>query len=118
MRCRSCASGDAGSSGFQYRALSRMAQRQGGPRAYHSTNIGPSCETRPPCRESRVPRCSNSMLEPELGAEGAALEPVQLTKRFGDFTAVDGLDLRVDKGELFGLLGPNGAGKTTTIRLL
>jgi ABC-2 type transport system ATP-binding protein len=56
-------------------------------------------------------------LEPvESGA--LAVELTQLTKRFGEFTAVDGLDLRVDKGELFGLLGPNGAGKTTTIRLL
>ena len=55
----------------------------------------------------------------EVGeAEAAALELTQLTKRFGEFTAVDGLDLRVDRGELFGLLGPNGAGKTTTIRLL
>ncbi len=41
-----------------------------------------------------------------------------LTKRFGDFTAVDGLDLRVETGEFFGLLGPNGAGKTTTISML
>jgi ABC-2 type transport system ATP-binding protein len=47
-----------------------------------------------------------------------ALELAGLTKRFGDFTAVGGLDLRVSPGELFGLLGPNGAGKTTTIRLL
>ncbi len=39
-----------------------------------------------------------------------------LVKRFGDKTAVDGLDLSIRKGEFFGLLGPNGAGKTTTIR--
>ncbi|MBR4226897.1 MAG: ABC transporter ATP-binding protein, partial [Candidatus Methanomethylophilaceae archaeon] len=39
-----------------------------------------------------------------------------LVKRFGDKTAVDGLDLSVRKGELFGFLGPNGAGKTTTLR--
>ncbi|HEV7909349.1 MAG TPA: ATP-binding cassette domain-containing protein [Pseudonocardiaceae bacterium] len=37
---------------------------------------------------------------------------------FGDITAVDGVDLEVDEGEVFGLLGPNGAGKTTTIRLM
>jgi ABC-2 type transport system ATP-binding protein len=42
----------------------------------------------------------------------------QLTKRFGDFTAVDALSLEVAPGELFGFLGPNGAGKTTTIRML
>ena len=41
-----------------------------------------------------------------------------LTKQFGDVTAVDGLSLSVSKGELFGLLGPNGAGKTTTINIL
>jgi len=41
-----------------------------------------------------------------------------ITKKFEDLTAVDGLSLVVDKGELFGLLGPNGAGKTTTINIL
>ncbi|HYB84368.1 MAG TPA: ATP-binding cassette domain-containing protein [archaeon] len=41
-----------------------------------------------------------------------------LTKNFGHFTAVDGLDVSVPRGELFGLLGPNGAGKTTTVRML
>lgn len=41
-----------------------------------------------------------------------------LTKVFGHFTAVDGLNLNVRGGELFGLLGPNGAGKTTTVRML
>ncbi len=41
-----------------------------------------------------------------------------LTKRFGDFTAVDGVDFDVRHGEIFGFLGPNGSGKTTTIRML
>jgi lipooligosaccharide transport system ATP-binding protein len=41
-----------------------------------------------------------------------------LTKRFGDFTAVDGIDFDVQKGEAFGLLGPNGAGKTSTMRMI
>ncbi len=41
-----------------------------------------------------------------------------LVKRYGKFTAVDHLDLRVRKGEIYGLLGPNGAGKTTTIKML
>jgi ABC-2 type transport system ATP-binding protein len=42
----------------------------------------------------------------------------QLTKRYDKFTAVDGIDLAVPRGELFGLLGPNGAGKTTIIKML
>ncbi len=41
-----------------------------------------------------------------------------LTKKFGDFVAVDGIDLQVRRGEIFGFLGPNGAGKTTTMRML
>jgi ABC-2 type transport system ATP-binding protein len=41
-----------------------------------------------------------------------------LTKRYGSFTAVDGIGLDVPRGELFGFLGPNGAGKTTTLRMI
>jgi ABC-2 type transport system ATP-binding protein len=41
-----------------------------------------------------------------------------LTKRYGGFTAVGGIDLQVPRGELFGFLGPNGAGKTTTLRMI
>ena len=48
----------------------------------------------------------------------SAIEVVNLTKKYGNLTAVDGIDFRVAKGEFFGLLGPNGAGKTTTIRML
>ncbi|MCF8239989.1 MAG: ABC transporter ATP-binding protein [Melioribacteraceae bacterium] len=42
----------------------------------------------------------------------------KLTKSFGDFVAVDSLDLNINKGDLFGFLGPNGAGKTTTIKMI
>ncbi|HVC25014.1 MAG TPA: ATP-binding cassette domain-containing protein [Acidimicrobiales bacterium] len=41
-----------------------------------------------------------------------------LTKRFGSFTAVDGVDFTIGRGEVFGFLGPNGAGKTSTMRML
>ena len=42
----------------------------------------------------------------------------KLTKKYGDFTAVDGIDFEVKRGEAFGLLGPNGAGKSTTMRMI
>src|SRR5215212_8473507 len=47
-----------------------------------------------------------------------AIETRRLTRRFGDFTAVDGLDLRVERCTFYGFLGPNGAGKSTTIKML
>lgn len=46
------------------------------------------------------------------------IETEDLSKQFGDFTAVDGVSLQVGKGQVLGLLGPNGAGKTTTVRML
>ena len=52
------------------------------------------------------------------GADGAAIHAQGLVRRFGKFVAVDGVDLRVDKGEVFGFLGPNGSGKTTVIKML
>lgn len=48
----------------------------------------------------------------------AAVVTRGLTKKFGSFTAVNGLDLTIARGEIYGFLGPNGAGKTTTIRML
>jgi ABC-2 type transport system ATP-binding protein len=47
-----------------------------------------------------------------------AIEVEDLTKRFGNFTAVDQINFKVESGELFGFLGPNGAGKTTTVRMI
>jgi ABC-2 type transport system ATP-binding protein len=51
------------------------------------------------------------MTEPAVVTEGIA-------RRFGDFWAVDGVDLRIDSGEIYGFLGPNGAGKSTLVRML
>ena len=52
----------------------------------------------------------------------ASAEPLirgtNITKRFGSFVAVDGIDFRVEPGEAFGFLGPNGAGKTSTMRMV
>ncbi|WP_231189265.1 ABC transporter ATP-binding protein [Haladaptatus sp. DYF46] len=47
-----------------------------------------------------------------------AIDLSDVTKRFGDFTALDGLDLSIEDGEIFGFLGPNGAGKSTAINIL
>jgi ABC-2 type transport system ATP-binding protein len=61
--------------------------------------------------EPRVEPAPDSAASPAIRAKA-------LTKRYGEFTAVDKLDLTVRHGEVFGLLGPNGAGKTTTILML
>ncbi len=47
-----------------------------------------------------------------------ALEAIGLVKRFGDFTAVDGVSFAAAPGAVLGMLGPNGAGKTTTVRMM
>ncbi|MBA3852476.1 MAG: ATP-binding cassette domain-containing protein, partial [Chloroflexi bacterium] len=52
------------------------------------------------------------------GSAGPLISARGLTKRFGDFTAVDGIDFDVAPGEAFGFLGPNGAGKTSTMRMI
>jgi len=46
------------------------------------------------------------------------IETNNLTKKYGKFTAVNNVDLKVPKGGIYGFLGPNGAGKSTTIRML
>jgi ABC-2 type transport system ATP-binding protein len=56
--------------------------------------------------------------EVPLGRDDLVVETQDLTKRFGDRTAVDSVELRVPRGVAFGYLGPNGAGKTTLIRML
>jgi len=53
-----------------------------------------------------------------VGAASTAIRATGLTRRFGDFIAVDGVDLEIRKGEIFGFLGSNGSGKTTTMRML
>jgi len=54
----------------------------------------------------------------EVTVTGNIIELTGLTRRYGQFTAVDNLDLTVARGEIFGLLGPNGAGKSTTILMM
>jgi ribosome-dependent ATPase len=58
-------------------------------------------------------------IPPRAGAGGDwAIEAAGLTRRFGDFTAVDGVSFRIGRGEIFGFLGSNGCGKTTTMKML
>jgi len=53
-----------------------------------------------------------------LRLDELAVQTVGLAKTYGDVHAVDGVDLEVERGEIYGFLGPNGAGKTTVIRML
>jgi ABC-2 type transport system ATP-binding protein len=61
---------------------------------------------------------SATSVSPSATTSAAAIEIHDLVKRFGDFTALDGLSLTVESGEIFGLLGPNGSGKTTAINII
>ena len=55
---------------------------------------------------------------PVMATKEVLIAAKQLTKRYGDFTAVNGIDFEVRRGESFGFLGPNGAGKSTTMRII
>jgi ABC-2 type transport system ATP-binding protein len=61
---------------------------------------------------------SGSASRAEIVESRVAIEAKNLTKRYGEFAAVNSLNLKVFEGEFFGLLGPNGAGKTTTVKML
>ena len=72
--------------------------------------LGKAADTAPPMAAPRA--------GPPRPATGDAVAVTDLTRRFGDFTAVDRISFRVPHGQIFGFLGPNGAGKSTTIRML
>jgi ABC-2 type transport system ATP-binding protein len=72
---------------------------------------GPGAETHPAQGRSGTP-------QENLQAGEVVVEVRDLTKKFGNFTAVDNVTFQVRRGDIFGLLGPNGAGKSTTFRML
>src|SRR5512135_3897302 len=57
-------------------------------------------------------------MNPDALAPPAPIEVRALVKRYGELTAVDGVDLTVNVGDVYGYLGPNGAGKTTSLRMM
>ena len=57
-------------------------------------------------------------MKKETNSDRYVIETQNLTKKYNSFLAVDGLNLRINKGEVFGFLGPNGAGKTTSIKMM
>ena len=67
---------------------------------------------------SRVSETAAATVTRDTAAATPLIRARKLTKRFGDFTAVDGIDLEVRPGEAFGFLGPNGAGKSSTMRMI
>ena len=81
-----------------------------GSRSFDKLRAG---QARPADQRSERPIAdlSEAATSPAIAVSG-------LTKRFGDFTAVDNIDFEVPRGQVFGFLGPNGSGKTTTIRML
>ena len=76
---------------------------------------------RPEARPEDAPRVRRRVTVAAVLADvpdDAVIVARRLTKQYGEFTAVDRLDLTIRRGEVFGLLGPNGAGKTTTVLML
>src|SRR5829696_3319518 len=71
--------------------------------------------TASPARETASPSAGTSNVTPHASPD---VEIIGVTKRFGDVTAVDGMDLRIARGEFYSLLGPSGCGKTTTLRMI
>lgn len=107
--------GFAGGVGVKSRQLSLV---KGGCVSQLAFNLG---GLRAACELSRCPLkhwASMESIRIVQDKMSAAIETKNLVKRYGNVTAVDGLSLRVDRGEIYAFLGLNGAGKTTTIRML
>jgi ribosome-dependent ATPase len=68
--------------------------------------------------EEKSRRHRSLAIPPRQASDDIAIEAHDLTMRFGDFVAVDRVNLRIERGEIFGFLGSNGCGKTTTMKML
>jgi len=93
----------------------------GAAAAEAGTTATDTSDGRPDPRPDDAPRVRRRITVAEVLADvpdDAVIVARRLTKQYGDFTAVDRLDLTIHRGEVFGLLGPNGAGKTTTVLML
>jgi ABC-type Fe3+/spermidine/putrescine transport system ATPase subunit len=71
--------------------------------------------TASPAPQTAPPPTRTSTVSPPTAPD---VEIIGVTKRFGDVTAVDDMDLRIARGEFYSLLGPSGCGKTTTLRMI
>src|SRR5215813_5622701 len=78
-----------------------------------ATTLTPGQSDAPPRIESHA-----APLPPIAELPAPAIVTRQLTKRYGSLTALDSLDLVLEKGDVFGFIGPNGAGKSTTMKIL
>ena len=98
-----------------------MAEDAAKPMETASTTPTPGQEGTPPQRETPPPTRTESApapLPPLAKLPAPAIVTRQLTKRYGSLTALDSLDLVLEKGDVFGFIGPNGAGKSTTMKIL
>ena len=100
-----------------------MSERDSGsPEGQHPEEPGAAEAAAPP--EQEAPREAQTPPEAPPSGDDVVIETRNLTKVFADFwgrpkvTAVENLNLRIRRGEVFGLLGPNGSGKTTTVKML
>lgn len=97
-----------------------MPKPRRAPARAASTATKSTAQKKPAARKPRVPKPVDGEpveVEPEKPRE-IALRLTGLVKRFGDKTAVAGIDLEIEAGSFFGIVGPNGAGKTTTLSMV